>query len=82
MPGAGALNVWVLAVTVTGGWRPTVVVRTHSVSHRPSRQSNDNHGEAALDRRGDPVLLWWRPNRCRARSQQTLRAHTRQKEHR
>lgn len=58
--------------------------RTYTLSVTPSEPSEQRyHGEAAApDRRGDPVLLWWQPDRCCTRSQQIVRTHARQKEYR
>lgn len=57
--------------------------RTHAQCHTVRAEQRYHHGEAAApDRRDDPVLLWWRPRRCRSRHQQALRTHARQTEHR
>lgn len=88
--GAGALIHWVLPAAAAGGPRLTTsaaavatLENTHTYTQcHTVRAERRYHGEAAADpdRRDDPVLLRWRTNRCRARSQQTVRALKRQKE--
>lgn len=64
--------------------RPQVIRAQCDTVRRRAEQRYHRHGQAAAhpDRCGDPVLLRWRPNRCRARPKQTLRTHARQEEHR